>query len=151
MRAAPYVALALAVLLTAQLSANADDEDGPTGPKSPARFQLVGFTSSSALPADTGVLGFTLECQKEFPESRMCTSEEVMETTAVPSSLQFTAWLRPSFAPIGIVDSRFFGTRDASGVSLVSELITEVVDSSSDLRQVLRKARMLASELRSVE
>lgn len=36
-------------------------------------------------------------------------------------------------------------------MSLVNDLITEVVDSSSDLSQVLRKARVLASELRSEE
>lgn len=36
-------------------------------------------------------------------------------------------------------------------MSLISDLITEVVDSSSDLSQVLRKAKVLASELRSEE
>jgi len=36
-------------------------------------------------------------------------------------------------------------------VSLVNDLITEVVDSSSDMSQVLRKAMVLASELRSEE
>jgi len=36
-------------------------------------------------------------------------------------------------------------------VSLVNDLITQVVDSSSDLSQVLRKAKVLASELRSEE
>lgn len=36
-------------------------------------------------------------------------------------------------------------------MSLVNDLITEVVDPSSDLSQVLRKARVLASELRSEE
>jgi len=38
-----------------------------------------------------------------------------------------------------------------NAISLVNDLITEVVDSSSDLSQVLRKARVLASELRSDE
>jgi len=36
-------------------------------------------------------------------------------------------------------------------VSLVGDLLAEVVDSSADLSQVLRKARVLASELRSEE
>ncbi|MCH7744517.1 MAG: hypothetical protein IIC84_00405, partial [Chloroflexi bacterium] len=36
-------------------------------------------------------------------------------------------------------------------MSLVNELIAKVVDSSTDLSEVLRKARVLASELRSEE
>ncbi len=36
-------------------------------------------------------------------------------------------------------------------MSLVNDLITEVVDASSDLSQVLRKAKVLASELKSKE
>lgn len=60
------------------------------------RFQLVGFTSTT-YTGDTGVLGFTLACQAEFPGSRMCTTEEVMETTLVPANPSSEAWVRPAF------------------------------------------------------
>ena len=45
--------------------------------------------------------GFALGCQAEFPESRMCTSAEVLETVTVPVSLAGEAWVRPSFRPVG--------------------------------------------------
>jgi hypothetical protein len=73
------------------------------------RFQLIGFTSTLHL-GDTGVLGFTLACQAEFPGSRMCTSQEVMETTSLPESLAGDAWVRP------VVTGDKYGAIDASGV-----------------------------------
>jgi hypothetical protein len=66
-------------------------------PSAPARFQLVGFTSAT-FTGGTGVLGFTLACQAEFPASRMCTSVEVMETIQLPLEMPVaSAWLRPVF------------------------------------------------------
>ena len=62
----------------------------------PERFQLVGFTSAAML-GNTGVLGFTLACQAEFPDSRMCTTQEVVETVVVPSLSGPDAWVRPVF------------------------------------------------------
>jgi hypothetical protein len=59
-------------------------------------FQLVGFTAATFVGA-TGVLGFTLACQQEFALSRMCTSEEIVNTQTVPTSLAGSAWVRPSF------------------------------------------------------
>lgn len=77
------------------------------------RVQLVGFTGTQHL-GDTGVLGFTLACQAEFPGSRMCTSQEVMETTIVPISLTGEAWVRPAFNGFaGTYSERF--VLDASG------------------------------------
>lgn len=75
------------------------------------RFQLAGFTSTLHL-GDTGVLGLTLACQAEFPGSRMCTSEEVMETTSVPATLSGEAWVRPVYGA-AMDDYRFLET--ASG------------------------------------
>ena len=80
------------------------------------RIQLVGFTSGN-LTSDTGVLGFTLACQAEFAESRMCSSMEVLESVSVPSGLNGTAWVRPSFTPVSISGgSNTTVALDASGV-----------------------------------
>ncbi len=77
---------------------------------SPKRFQLVGFTTQTFL-GGAGVLGFTLACQAEFPASRMCTSQEVLETVTVPTNLIGDAWVRPSYEPSPEVQL------DASGVA----------------------------------
>ena len=65
-------------------------------PTAAVRYQLVGFTAAVFL-GDTGVLGFTAACQSEFSNAdvRMCTSEEVMTTTTIPSELSGQAWVRP--------------------------------------------------------
>ena len=80
----------------------------------PARFQLVGF-SSMPVTGDVGVLGMTVECQKDFADSRMCTSVEVMETVNVPGGLAGDAWVRPISQPF---HTQVSGERsvDASGV-----------------------------------
>ena len=63
------------------------------------QFQLVGF-SSSTLNGNEGVFGMTKACQDDFPESRMCTSEEVMNTVTIPTVNGNNAWVRPSLQPI---------------------------------------------------
>ncbi len=63
----------------------------------PPRFQLVGFTAAT-FTGDVGLFGLTLGCQEEFAKSRLCVSEEVMETVTVPA-LTGDAWVRPSFQP----------------------------------------------------
>ena len=84
-----------------------------------SRFQLVGFTSAT-YTGDTGVLGFTRGCQAEFGLSRMCTSEEVVETVDVPNvATSDPAWVRPTFEPVsagpgGISASRVVA--DVSGI-----------------------------------
>jgi hypothetical protein len=59
----------------------------------PARFQLVGFTSATYTGAMGGPFGVTQKCQIEFPNSRMCSVEEVILTTTIPSGLTGTAWV----------------------------------------------------------
>lgn len=49
----------------------------------PARFQLVGFSSAS-YDGYQGILTYTLACQADFPDSRMCTSAEIMQSTNIP-------------------------------------------------------------------
>jgi hypothetical protein len=85
-----------------------------------ARVQLVGFTSAT-FPGTQGVLAFTLACQQEFANSRMCSSLEILETDAVPGGLAGEAWVRPSLvvanAPSGTVI-------DASGVAATADRMT---------------------------
>ena len=84
----------------------------PLGP--PARFQLVGFTSTTHT-GDEGVLRFTLACQAEFAGSRMCSSQEVLDTTDVPSGLGGYAWVRTTFQPTGSLKLDASGFYDAIG------------------------------------
>jgi len=56
------------------------------------RWQLVGFTSATYTGAMGGHFGVTQKCQSEFPNSRMCSLEEVAATTSIPSSLAGDAW-----------------------------------------------------------
>ena len=74
-------------------------------------FQLVGFTTNTVV-GDAGVLQMSRECWLEFGDgARMCTSVEVMETTALPGqSGSPPGWVRPVYAP-----HRGTGYLDASG------------------------------------
>ena len=65
----------------------------------PSVFEFVGF-SSTTHDGGEGVLTFNGACHATFPGSRMCTSEEVLETTPPPSgpSGDF-AWVRSVLVP----------------------------------------------------
>jgi hypothetical protein len=77
------------------------------------RFQLVGFTDDT-FQGNKGVLGFTLECQKVFAGSRMCSSREIIETVTVPQLPQppAAAWVRPSFEGLASTPSNFATSAD---------------------------------------
>ncbi len=62
----------------------------------PARFQLVGFTSGTFL-GDFGFFGAVSECQEEFADSRLCTTVEVARTVRVPVGLAGAAWVQPEY------------------------------------------------------
>ncbi len=90
---------------------------GPSAPTAPAAealpleeeyvgFDLEGFTTETFTGAQ-GVLAFTIACQVEFEDSRMCTSKEILETVDVPLVLEGTAWVRPTYVE---------GGHDISGV-----------------------------------
>lgn len=81
---------------------------GPAG-ADVASFELVGFTTTTH-HGDTGVFGFTRACQADFPNSRMCTSVEAMNTVSLPVGLTGEAWIRPVF-----VSSTATSAADASG------------------------------------
>ena len=64
----------------------------PAPPNPPVRWQLVGFTSATYPGAMGGNFGVTQKCQLEFPNSRMCSIEEAVATTSIPSGLSGRAW-----------------------------------------------------------
>ena len=78
-----------------------------------AAHQLVGFTEAQQ-PGDVRLFGLTRACQAEFPGSRLCSSLEVLETTAIPSGLEGNAWVRPTY-----VSSIDRSVVDASGLVLL--------------------------------
>jgi len=62
-------------------------------PAGTARFQLVGFTTTT-MNGGSGVFTFTAACQAEFPGSRMCTITEATRITEIPdlSNGTYLAW-----------------------------------------------------------
>jgi hypothetical protein len=61
------------------------------------RDSLVHVLDQSAAAAYTGIMGgnfgVTQKCQLEFSDSRMCSAEEVLMTTSIPSGLSGVAWI----------------------------------------------------------
>ncbi len=94
-------------------------DPGPQGapgssstPKPQVRF--VGFTSET-VTGQEGTFIFSEMCQAEFDSSRWCTSEEILESPAIPdlgSAGAETAWVRPVFKVSTISPSKVV---DASG------------------------------------
>jgi len=74
----------------------------PAPPSPPVRWQLVGFTSATYPGAMGGNFGVTQKCQLEFPNSRMCSIEEAVATTSIPSGLSGRAWTHAQ-ATAGVV------------------------------------------------
>jgi hypothetical protein len=101
--------LALILLGLLVAGCGAVDGSGSAG----AAHQLVGF-SKAQHPGDVRLFGLTRACQAEFPGSRLCSSVEVMETTAIPDGLEGNAWVRPSF--VSAIDRSVL---DASGLVLL--------------------------------
>ncbi len=88
----------LALLLTAALlAATPTTAQAQTCTK---QFQMMGF-SNQTVNGNAGVFGMTEACQASFPASRMCTSEEVMNTVTIPDLDAQNAWVRPAIKPIG--------------------------------------------------
>ena len=50
-----------------------------------------------------GHFGVTAKCQLDFPNSRMCTLEEVAATTTVPVGLSGSAWVHSPHSASGAV------------------------------------------------
>jgi hypothetical protein len=73
----------------------------------------VGFTEAEQ-PGNVRMFGLTRACQAEFPGSRVCSSQEVLQTTAIPNGLEGDAWVRPAL--VGTIDRSVV---DASGLVLL--------------------------------
>lgn len=106
MRLALVLALALAALMSWTAPATAQI-NGP--------HVFLGFTSAT-FQGDQGVLTYHGACAAEFPNSRMCTSIEILQTPESPTGLSGTAWVQPTFQPTGTTSAV-----DASGVSTSSQ------------------------------
>jgi hypothetical protein len=73
---------------------NAAGPAGPTGPAGPqgpqgsdcqpVQYQLVGF-SAGASRGSSGVLQLSTLCQATYPESRICTADEVVKSVTFPT------------------------------------------------------------------
>lgn len=91
------------------------------------QFQLVGF-SSRAVAGNAGIFEMTRACQESFEASRVCTSEEVMDTVEIPQLGAQNAWVRPSLKPIGtggpatLADASGSGSGEAGDQSLPGDL-----------------------------
>lgn len=80
-----------------------DEEPAPPAPRCcKKKMQFVGFSTGPVRGGD-GILHMTLACQETFANSRVCDSEEVVETTVLPANVSVPAsqpapfgWVRPS-------------------------------------------------------
>jgi len=88
---------------------------GITTVNAESTYQFVGI-STSTHEGDAGVRNFTLSCQKDYPGSRFCTSEEYLNTVKFPAqSKTGEAWIRPVFSTI--VSPGAASVLDISGVA----------------------------------
>ena len=83
---------------------------------SAANAQYVGITGT-AFDGAQGVFTYNRACHAAHPGSRMCTSEEVLETVNPPTlgSPGEIAWVRPVFKPSSTGSSSLW-LADASGI-----------------------------------
>ena len=103
----------------------------PAPPAPPARFQLIGFTTTefgnfNSIPGTPSLFDMIAACQAEVdPLSRMCRVDDIQLTTAIPSGLptvdertgdRLRAWLNPDPANAGVAS----GTFDCVGWSITS-------------------------------
>lgn len=92
------------------------------------RFQLVGFTTETFL-GDAGVFTFALACQTEFPASRMCASEEVLDTVVIPEISAERAWVHPEGSTAPPLEQSCYGWSWADAGSTNDGLVVTEVGS----------------------
>ena len=90
-----------------QTSVTVDNEAGNPVPvtvqnqTSSSLVQLVGFTSTTH-NGSLGLFEFARLCQLEFPNSRMCTTQEAADSINIPTGLPAgNAWVRPVLQSTG--------------------------------------------------
>ena len=105
---------ALVTALLAPFAAQAHSPSSCPAPEpAPMSWQYVGATAT-AFDGGQGLFTYNLACNAAHAGSRMCTSEEVMNTINPPivGSPGEAAWVRPLYQPGGRVDLALV---DASG------------------------------------
>ncbi len=96
---------------------------GPQGPKGDPggdkpSYQVVGATTVE-FHGGGGIMNYNRYCRLQFPESRMCTSTEVMETSSVEAGIY--GWIRPVIVGVDAQGNVY----DVSGISAApSETLT---------------------------
>ncbi len=92
--------------------------------------QLLGFTSATYTGYMGGHFGVTKKCQQEFPESRMCTLEEVAATIAIPAGLSGVAWIHKgrNYGAGAIFDAYVIGDGCLSWTDADQNRVGPVVD-----------------------
>ena len=76
-------------------------------------FKMV-KEASAAFTGDRGFLGFTGACQSEFPGTRFCDSQEVIQTRTIPAQLEGSAWVNPTSLEATVPND--VRVRDVSGL-----------------------------------
>ena len=88
------------------------------GGPAPPVFEFVGLSSTSHI-GGAGILTLNSACQSTFPGSRMCTTEEILETVSPPSIVgSVGGWVRPVFVPHQLTGEAL----DISGLGSISNL-----------------------------
>ncbi len=80
--------------------------------QSEGRYEFVGFSTAKSNGAG-GILKFTQVCQADFPNSRMCTSEEIIKTVNVPSA-NGEGWVQPTTVGFAVYGGAYI--LDKSGI-----------------------------------
>jgi hypothetical protein len=94
----------------------------------------LGFTSEAYTGDMGGNFGVTAECQEEFPESRMCTLEEIAATIAIPDGLTGEAWIHKgrNYGAGAIFDAYVIDSGCSSWTNADSSRAGPVVRASGD-------------------
>ena len=108
-----FLVLSLALTLALALASTASADN----PLVSGRFQLVGYTDTVSTGDLGGPLGATLSCQEAgFPAARMCTTLEILLTTAVPAvSGEAWVWASP------VINRCLWWTSSTENATTISE------------------------------
>ncbi len=75
---------------------------------------FLGFTTAT-FDGGQGIFTYHAACAAEFPNSRMCTSQEILTSPTTPTGLAGDAWVQPSFVP-GVQSADACGVESSSSV-----------------------------------
>ena len=87
----------------------------------PSNRSFIGF-SNDEITGNAGVGGMILTCNATFPESKVCTSGEIVNGTSYPDSfdsLDQMGWVLPELIPFGDNNKRYYDKW--SGLGTLSE------------------------------